>query len=263
MYNYQEKINLDKNDINNETFGIIQGSSVDISQNIDNQKFYLPILMYHHIVKKESQNSYYVSPEIFDKQMAWLKANNYQVISYDTLYKALTSENSKLPSKAVVITFDDGVIDHYTNAFPILKKYSYTATFFIKNNNIGFGRGGMTWDMIRELVNAGMTIGSHSMNHDNMAQMNQSTLEYEIEESKKDLENNLGININYFCYPGGAHSDNTITALKNAGFLSATTSQHEVYHTVNSVNDLFKISRIHIDDELPTFIRWVQGKDIK
>jgi peptidoglycan/xylan/chitin deacetylase (PgdA/CDA1 family) len=67
--------------------------------------------------KKEPQDSYYVSPEIFDKQMAWLKANNYQVISYDTLYKALTSENSRLPSKAVVITFDDGVIDHYPMPF--------------------------------------------------------------------------------------------------------------------------------------------------
>jgi peptidoglycan/xylan/chitin deacetylase (PgdA/CDA1 family) len=56
------------------------------------------------------------------------------------------------------------------------------------------------------------------MNHDNMAQMNQSTLKYEIEESKQILENNLGIKVNYFCYPGGAYSNDTISALKKAGF---------------------------------------------
>lgn len=225
-------------------------------------EFYAPILMYHHIAQKEPQDSYYVSPEIFEQQMKWLKDNEYKVVSYDEFYKTAISLES-LPQKPVVITFDDGVIDQYTNALPILKKYGYTATFFIKLNNVGPDKGGMTWEQIKDLVNSGMTIGSHSVNHDNMANMNEKNLQYELIESKKALEENLGIKINHFCYPGGAYSNQTIEALKEARYVSAATTKHQVYHKIKDINNLYKISRIHIDNEIPTFIDWVKGKNLE
>lgn len=234
----------------------------NFSVEIKPTEFYAPILMYHHIEKKEPQNSYYVSSEIFREQMQWLKDNNYKVVSYDDFYKKAVGLG-ELPEKPVIITFDDGVIDQYTNALPILKEFGYTATFFIKLNNVGEGKGGMTWDMIKELIDSGMTIGSHSMNHDNMANMDEKTLKYELTESKKVLEENLDINIYYFCYPGGAYSEETIKATQDAGYRSASTTSHKVIHKIKNYEDLFKIPRIHIDDEIPTFVDWVQGKNLK
>jgi len=222
--------------------------------------FYAPVLLYHHIKKVEPQNSYYVSLEIFDAQMAWIKDNDYEVITLGYFYDAIKGKK-KMPEKPAVITFDDGVIDQYQNALPILKKYNFKATFYIKLNNVGDGKGGMSWEMLKDLIKEGMEIESHSMNHDSMSAMEADTLEYEIKESKQVLEENLDIDIKSFAYPGGSYSTATIAALKDAGYLSAVTTRHKVYHDCSE--NLFEIPRIHIDDEMPTFIDWMQGINLK
>lgn len=219
---------------------------------------YCPILLYHHIAKVEPQDSYSVSPEIFDQQMKWIKDNGYTVISYDDFYQAM-SRKKPLPAKPVVITFDDGVSDQYQSGFPILQKYGFSAMFFLKMNNIGKS-GRLSWTEIKKMRDAGMEIDSHSVNHDNMAKMDLATMRTELSESKKTLEDNLGIDIKYFAYPGGAYSATTEIETKVAGYLSATTTKHEVYHKI--AGDFFAVSRIHIDDEMPTFTLWIQGKNL-
>ena len=223
---------------------------------INPEKFYAPILLYHHIAKTESQNSYFVSPEIFDSQMEWLKNNGYHIISLDKLYRA-AKEQDTLPDKPIVITFDDSLFDQYKNGFPILKKYGFPATFFVKLNNIG--KGGLTYKMLREMAEAGMTIGSHSINHNNMAKMDPDISREELVGSKKILENNLGIEINFFSYPGGAYSEQTIVAVKEAGYLAAIGTKHKVYQEIKNEDSFYTLSRVHIDDEMPTFIDWIQG----
>ncbi len=226
------------------------------------EKFYAPILLYHHIADRKIQNSYYVSPKIFDEQMRWLKENGYHIISLDDLYEASLGKKG-LPEKPAVISFDDGVTDQFTNGLPILKKYGYTATFFIKLNNVGRGKGGLTWGQMKELLAADMTIGSHSVNHDNMALMDLKTLDYELRESKYILEANLGIKIKYFSFPGGAYTQTTVKEVKLAGYLAAVTTKHKVYQEIKKPDDIFILPRVHIDDEMPTFIDWVQGKNLK
>jgi len=234
----------------------------DFLPNVKQEKVYVPILMYHHIALKRPQDSYYVSPKIFEKQMQWISDNNYKVISFDDFYQVLLGKK-ELPEKPVIITFDDGVDDQYNNALPILQKFGYTATFFIKLNNVGPDKGGMTYAMLRKLVAAKMTIGSHSMNHDNMKNMSETQMEYELTQSKKILENQLKIKVDYFSYPGGAYSDTTVDKTKEAGYLAAMTTKHEVYHQIKTKDDLYKISRIHIDDEMPSFENWVKGINLK
>lgn len=235
----------------------VQESSPPIDEGeIPQGKFYAPILLYHHIALKRPQNSYFVSPEIFDEQMKWLKDNDYKVISLDQFYLAAIGKE-KIPKKPVIITFDDGFRDQYKNAFPILKKYGFTATFYVKTNNLN--KGGMTWDELEELKEAGNIIASHSVNHLDLTKMTDEELKSELEESKNILEKNLGIEIKHFCYPGGTYSKKIITALKEAGYLTSTTTKHEVYHEITNDNSPFVLSRVHIDDEMPTFIDWVQG----
>jgi len=232
-------------------------------EKINPVNFYSPILLYHHIAYSKIQNSYYVSPDIFDQQMKWLKDNGYHVISFDKLYLAATGK-SGLPEKPVVITFDDSLLDQYINAYPILLKYHYTATFFVKLNDVSNkGTTALTFSEIRDMVQNGMTIGSHSVNHDNMANMDPKTLNNELSQSKKVLEQNLGIQIKYFSYPGGAYSDNTIIATENAGYSAAVTTKHKVYQQIVMSSSLYTLPRIHIDNEMPSFINWVQGKNLR
>lgn len=221
---------------------------------------YAPILLYHHIAKKTPQNSYYVSPEIFEKQLKWLKENNFKVISMDELYQGISGKNS-LPKKPVVITFDDGYVDNYKNAFPLLKKYAYTATFFVKTNTIG--KGDMSWQMLKEMQDAGMTIASHSMSHQDLKKMKIEDVDRELLGSKQVLEKNLGVEVKYFSYPLGAFSSQTAAEVKKIKYLAAFTVIHRVNQNIKTENDYYKLPRVHIDDEMPTFIDWVQGKNLK
>ena len=121
----------------------------------------IPILMYHSISdEKEKSHPYYhvnTSPAVFDAHMRYLHENNYSVINLQDLEKSFDTRDS---SKYVVITFDDGFHDFFTNAFPILKKYNFSATVFlptgfIHNERLSFkGKECMTWDEVRQLSRA-------------------------------------------------------------------------------------------------------------
>lgn len=236
-------------------------SPTNPADQIPKGKFYAPILTYHHIALRRSQDSYYVSPEIFEEQMGWLKNNHFTVISYDQFYNA-TLKKASLPEKPVVLTFDDGNLDQYQNAFPILKKYNYPAIFFINTDPIGRG-GKMTWPEINEMFLAGMTIGSHTLSHPNLTKIKNNQLERELTKSKFILEQKLNTKINHFAYPGGSYNDQVIKAAQKAGYLSATTTHHKVFQEIKDNLDLFKLPRVHVDDELPTFIDWIQNRNLK
>lgn len=219
------------------------------------QALHVPILMYHHIVKRKKQEPYSVSPEVFDQQMNWLKQNGYQVITYADFYQAM-SKKKVLPAKAVVITFDDGNVDQYSAALPILKKYHYSALFYIVTNFIGHRRW-MNLNMLRDLVANNMEIGGHTVSHADLAKLSPEAQWRELSVSKKILEKNLKIPINFFAYPGGAHSTSTVALLQKAGYLSAVTTHHNTYHLPNE--NLYLVSRIHIDDDLTSFTQFVKG----
>ena len=244
--------------ITSETIGEITPTP-ELIETIPSGKYYAPIINYHHIAYSWPQQSYYVSENTFDDQMNWLRENGYHVVSFDKFYNAALGEDT-LPEKPIAITFDDGNRDNYTNALPILKKYDYPATFFIKLNNVG--KGGLTWDEIREIKDAGNIIGSHSINHNNMAKMDEQTLINELTISKNLIETNINTEVKYFAYPGGAYSQKTIEALKETGYLAAVTTKHKVYQDFTKEDSLYTIPRLHIDDEMPTFIDWVQGKNL-
>jgi peptidoglycan/xylan/chitin deacetylase (PgdA/CDA1 family) len=245
-----------------QTSAQINNTSILPDQFIPDPKLgvYAPILLYHHIALKRPQASYFVSPEILDSQMKWLGDNNYKVISLDELISGLKGKTG-LPAKPVVLTFDDGPADQYVNALPILKKYGFTATFYIIADKVG-AEGYMSWPQVQELVKAGMTIGSHSVTHPDLKRLNEQGLESELADSQKIISQKLGITVKHFCYPGG--SFNQFVANQTAkSYVSATTTVHRVYHKIKSPSDFYYLSRIHIDDELPTFRDWVRGLNLQ
>lgn len=218
---------------------------------------YAPILMYHHVAPKIGDNPYYVSPDIFEQQMAWLHDNKYNVISLDKFYNGVYG-NELLPDRPVVLTFDDGDKDQYVNAVPAMKKYGFTGTFYIITNDVGAGNGFMTWDMLKEMVKDGMDIESHTVHHPSLGSIGEDENRYELSRSKKVLEENLGITVKHLAYPGGSYSKTTIKVLEELGYLTATTVNHSQYHSPDM--SVYKIPRMHIDSDMESFVGFVTGR---
>jgi peptidoglycan/xylan/chitin deacetylase (PgdA/CDA1 family) len=175
----------------------------------------IPILMYHSISREEEHGShpYYrvvTTPEVFSQHMALLADRGYQVIGLDEAIMLLRQGkdvNQRMPTKPVVLTFDDGFLDFYTNAFPILKHHGFTATVFLPTSFIGavgktnIEKPFLSWPQVRELVNEGVTFGSHTVSHGYMAGMTHADVEQELRQSKDTIEERTGIPVRSFSYP--------------------------------------------------------------
>lgn len=216
----------------------------------------IPVLAYHHIRKAKAGDYNSVSPEIFDQQMNWLKKNNYQVLSYGQFYQILTS-TSTAPQKSVVISFDDGYKDQYQNGLPILKKYGYSAIFFVNYNSIGWW-GHMNWAMLKDLIKNKMEIGSHSLSHKNLTKLSLKNVIYELRQGKLKLEYRLMAPIYHLAYPGGFYSEQVIEQAADAGFWSALTYENGLTH--NRAESPYAISRIHTDNNLTSFIKQLESQ---
>lgn len=188
----------------------------------------VPILMYHYIraVDQASDPMGYelsVEPALFVQQIAWLHAQGYAGIRMDTLAGCLRGATG-CPPQAVALTFDDGYEDAFTNALPVLRRYGYTATFYIISGLVG-QPGYMTWDQLAALRDAGMEIGAHTVDHPDLTTLDGYEAERQLAQSKADLERGLGISVVSFCYPGGMYSAGLMEQVRAAGFLSATTTR--------------------------------------
>ena len=105
-----------------------------------------------------------IEPEDFEWQMKYLVDHGYHSITIDELYAFLEGKGT-LPERPVLITFDDGYVDNYTNAYPILKKYNLKATIFIVTGFVSKRKGYLTWDQLREMERNGITAQSHTVTH--------------------------------------------------------------------------------------------------
>jgi len=205
-----------------------------------------PILLYHHVsTSNDTQDSRYnIPPEKFEEQIKWLFDNGYQTINVTDLYN-LIANGGEIPQRPVVITFDDGNIDIYNNAYPILKKYGFVATFFVVETYMN-GKDMVSTDQLKELIKNGWEIGSHSKSHAHLPSISEDQLPDEIRMSKLHLEDKLGVTINSFAYPFGEISDNVIRLTSNFGYKSAVGLGDAVTHSMNSI---FYLARIEIQND--------------
>jgi peptidoglycan/xylan/chitin deacetylase (PgdA/CDA1 family) len=230
----------------------------------------IPILMYHSISdEKEKSHPYYhvnTSPAVFDAHMHYLHENNYSVINLQDLEKCLDTRDS---SKFVVITFDDGFYDFFTNAFSILKKYNFSATVFlptgfIHNERLSFrGKECMTWDEVRWLSNKGINFGSHTVTHPQLNNLSTEEIENEIKLSKNKIEDETGITVKSFSYPFAfpENKEFGITLrmlLKKCGYTNGVTTK---IGTANKGDDTFFQPRLPVNtaDDILFFRAKLQG----
>jgi peptidoglycan/xylan/chitin deacetylase (PgdA/CDA1 family) len=179
----------------------------------------VPILMYHHIGVSPVGSQYYVTPEKFTEQMWLLHAWDYTTITTTMLAEAIR-EGAELPPRPVLITFDDGNLDNYTKAFPLMQVYGFTGVLYIVGNYIGVDNY-LSVAQIKEMAGAGWEIGSHTMNHHDLTKLSDIQKKYEIADSREFLEEKLGMPIATFAYPFGMSDCGIMNMVYSAGYTAA------------------------------------------
>lgn len=188
----------------------------------------VPVLMYHHVGDPpagadELRRGLTVGGADFAAQMDYLKQAGYQPVSMRQLFEALYY-GGQLPEKPVLLTLDDGYLDNYTVAAPILGEHGFTATFYIITGMVGQPEY-MNWEQVVELERRGMEIGSHTVSHPDLSSLAAANLATEVGGSAAALAGALGHPVYWFCYPAGRYDDGVIEELRQAGYLLATTTE--------------------------------------
>jgi len=196
----------------------------------------VPILTYHYIrVNPNSRDrmgfALSVTPADFAAQMDWLARYGFHPITTEDLYNNLGGARG-LPSKPVILTFDDGYADFYTTALPILRSHDFKAVAYVVSGFIGWP-GYMTATQIREADRSGIEIGSHTVSHVNLAQSSAAAVRAQLLESKQAIERVIGHEVVSFCYPSGKYTSAVASQVKAAGYHDSTTTIGGYSHTMS------------------------------
>jgi peptidoglycan/xylan/chitin deacetylase (PgdA/CDA1 family) len=180
----------------------------------------LPILMYHKVGNPPADSKLkklWVSVPMFRKQMTYLKDNGYHPITFYDLYDFWDGKKA-LPPRPILITFDDGYQNNFTEAFPVLKELGFPATLFVVVQTVGWDNSWhdpktetripmISWDQLKELRAAGWEIGSHTMNHHHLPSIQKKEVAIEMEKSRRVIGEFLNEVPPTFAYPYGAGED--------------------------------------------------------
>lgn len=228
----------DEKNSNNPT----QKKDTDFEANVNlvNDNRGVPVLYYHSVLES-ADNEVIITPENLKKQLQYIKDQGYTTLTIAQLKNYLLN-NSSIPEKSIVITFDDGYMDNYYNAFPILKDLDMKATIFCITSNLD-GSYYLSKDAIREMSNYGIDIESHTVNHAKLDSLTYDEQLKELQESKKNLEEITGKEVDSIAYPFGNFNDDSIKASKAAGYTLGFTTNRGLS---DRADNPLKLDRIYI-----------------
>ena len=214
-----------------------------------------PVLLYHKIdwpAPDSRVRGGFTPPARFARQMAYLKKRGFVFYTASELIEHFR-QHGKFPPNGISLTFDDGWKDNYTNAFPVLKQLGIKATIFLGPSCIGqtsakaqaegeSGREHLSREEILEMSQHGIEFGSHSMNHRLLHELPPPDVEFEIEESQRQLESLLQKPCQVFAYPAGFFTEQARSVLEKTGHVAAFTT---VYGPTDRL-DLYALNRVEI-----------------
>ncbi|PSR19372.1 polysaccharide deacetylase [filamentous cyanobacterium CCP3] len=206
----------------------------------------VPVLMYHDVLEPP-EVFFDLTPADFEAHLQIILDNGLTPISPDQLVQHLRT-GAPLPEKPVLITFDDGYVGHYEHVYPLLQKYQVPATFFVFPGKVDgdvAGRSTLTWDQLKTMAaDPLVTIASHSVTHPaDLRTLSDDDLAYEVTESKRRLESELGVPMRYFSYPTGYYDERVAQAVANAGYLAAFTMREQNEQFAGASESLLAIER--------------------
>jgi peptidoglycan/xylan/chitin deacetylase (PgdA/CDA1 family) len=228
----------------------------------------IPVLMYHEIADASDATSYLaVPPAAFADQLALLRDEGWRAISAGALSAMLAAGNTVLPERTVVISFDDGYENFYSQAMPQLAKYGFTATLFMTSGWVkeagptGPGAAAMlSWAQLADAARAGIEIGGHTCTHPQLDQLSNRNLRDELTVSKRELEDKLGMEVPGVAYPFGYTSQVVNQMAREAGYQWGYIVGNK---TAARKSDGFAIPRLTVkgSTSLSGFQRMVNGAD--
>jgi peptidoglycan/xylan/chitin deacetylase (PgdA/CDA1 family) len=221
----------------------------------------VPILTYHKIAPIIPNTIYpgtFVPPELFRKHLRHLVRRGYQTNRLADIFQGNT------PANPIVLTFDDGFQDFAENAFPALSEYAFQSTVFLVANHLG---GLNDWDIavgdtpaplmnattIQDLAKKGVEFGSHTLTHAHLDQLSEAEQDIEVGKSRLQLQSELGLPIETFCFPYGGHNAYTLTAAEQAGYKVSVSTRKGINDPSTPRHCLKRIAIRH-DTSLPIFI---------
>ncbi len=203
---------------------------------------FIPILAYHSLDPKRFPGKLAISPDLFRKQMLWIRQSRCQMVGLEACAKEEWKES--LAERKAAITFDDGYLDNYEHAFPILKALGFPAAFFVTPADVG-KPGFMTWEMLREMAaTPGIEIGSHSLEHKPLSDIPEKEAGDSIVASKRILEEKLGREIKAVSYPCGSFNEKIVEMARGAGYAYGCAASH--VHDLKFVGNPYLLRRIKI-----------------
>lgn len=215
----------------------------------------IPILTYHQIdippARGTPFRSLTVHPKVFGRHMRWLARLGYRGLSMRKLMPYLAGARS---GKVFGLTFDDGFANVHRHALPVLQELGFTATNYVVAGQIG---GWNAWDAekgvprsplmekreIAEWAAAGHEVGAHTVDHADLAGLDDEAAQAQIAGSRKMLEDLLGAPVDAFCYPYGSYRQQHAAIARAAGFASATTT---VRGRVRYGADMWQLPRVPV-----------------
>lgn len=209
----------------------------------------VPILMYHYVSElplnaDAVRVDLTVTPDMFRAHMRFLHEQGYETISLYDLDSAL-GIGSMLPLKPVILTFDDGYIDHYQNVLPILLEFGFAGTFFIITGRADANDPHyLNWMQIREMADGGMSMEAHTKSHLDLRGRDYDFLVYEMLGSIESLSAYTGRLPHMFAYPVGRYDALTLEVLKQMPVWRAVTTEAGVLHTTDNHLEVARL-RIH------------------
>lgn len=191
----------------------------------------IKVLMYHRVVREKPRKEprwMYVTLAEFRRQMKILERLNFTPITFSD-YRLWLEKRLTLPRKPIILTFDDGYLDTWELAIPVLKEFGMRAVIFVLGDrHLRSARWDeregeeplplMNDDQIRAASSWGFEIGSHGMSHRPLARLDDREIRYEIHDSKRILESLLGEEVCTISYPYGNTDQRVIAETERAGY---------------------------------------------
>jgi peptidoglycan/xylan/chitin deacetylase (PgdA/CDA1 family) len=206
----------------------------------------IPIIMYHD-VKPVKDVDWDITPEHLAAHFQMIQDKGLTPITLTQLVQHLRT-GATLPPKPILLTFDDNYLGEYLYAFPLLKQYNYPAVWSVHTHYVGSqaGKPKATWEQLQEMMRSGLiTVASHTVNHLRLDTLSPEKIAYELRESKRVLEQQLGVSIQYFTYPEGDYIESVKHKVVEAGYKAALSMSldAQVERVANKSDDLLSIMR--------------------
>lgn len=228
----------------------------------------MKILEYHEIVAGQPQEIHAVSAQRFAEQLTWLSDQGYRVVRLGDWIDPAGRQNLN-DRRLIALSFDDGYGDNYKQAFPLLQAQNCPATIFLVSAAIGktstWRKGALaespmlTWAQVDEMRRAGIEFGSHTLSHADLSRLDPNAIEFELRQSRADIENHLGEPVTLFSYPFSRFNQEIKHLAAQTGYRAACT--YQPFYVGGPGHDRFAIQRVGIlaNDSLEDFAQKIKA----